>query len=110
MAPQIGIDNNCNGEADEGCSNCPCFTAAEIDVAYAEHLSAQGAYQYSNAYCYDDDYTYGGHYNYSERYTYVLFEAYGDSYPAEYTYNFEYFYSYGHKYDGYYEGVLLHAL
>jgi hypothetical protein len=35
-----GVDDDCDGEIDEGCATeCPCFTADDIDAAYARWLT-----------------------------------------------------------------------
>ncbi len=98
------IDNNCSGEADEGCSSCPCFSTADLDAANAEYLAdvANNAYNYRG--CDDvsyneDSYYWYWYYNYN--YVHVWFHTYNDYYSGNYQYKYKQFYSI--DYDDYYE-------
>ena len=89
-------DNNCDASIDEGCAtDCPCYTAADIDAAYAASLAAEAlydwssfdySYEYNACYEYDYDYDYS-YYNYESNGSEVYWSRYG--YDADYWYGYE---------------------
>ncbi|MDP2316917.1 MAG: putative metal-binding motif-containing protein [Pseudomonadota bacterium] len=87
-----GVDNNCDDTIDENCAgDCPCYTTADIDAAYAEYLDTRNHYadaNWSNAQCYEYDYDYvSGPYSYSENSTHLYFDAFsGDISTNSYYY------------------------
>lgn len=82
-------DDAVNPGADEDCADdCPCFTAADINVAYANSLAfqARDADQiYLDAQCFEqiDDHTYNGVDSYSHS-TYVYFNSFSGDYSDDY--------------------------
>ena len=83
------IDNNCDGQADENCLTCPCFTYDEIAVAYDDWYSAD--YEQGWSRCVDAGSWYTD-------YSYVQFVGQTYDYPNTQDYKNEYFYTYGHSY------------
>ena len=76
-----GIDNDCDGEIDEGCAvagACPCYSESELQDAYERHLSNLGSYPANQSFCYaygsQDGYSDAGLYFYRYRYDYPEFE------------------------------------
>ncbi|MFN7146799.1 MAG: putative metal-binding motif-containing protein [Myxococcota bacterium] len=97
-----GIDNNCSGVIDEDCADdCPCFTAADIDAAYARHLafsSEYSDYSYNTTYCQEYDYNDAGWYGYYQNSTEIWFNAFAGDFSTDY---YHYYYS---GYEGAYSG------
>lgn len=99
-----GVDNNCDGSIDENCAgDCPCFTAADMDAAYAAYQAFTPDYtdyNYSYAYCqeYIEDYTTSyNDYTWHYEYTGVWFDAFSADTTSDY-------YWYWQAYEGSYAG------
>ena len=100
-----GLDNNCDGSIDENCvGDCPCFTSADIDAAYAAHLAVEQPYaDYNRAYSFCQEITYDetyDSYSYHQDYTQVYFDAFSGDYTNDYYYN--YWVAYEGSYAGFY--------
>jgi hypothetical protein len=93
-----GIDNDCDLGIDDDCGGCPCFTAADIDAAYAAHLAIgipDADYNRADIQCSEYTYSYSDeYYSVTQDGTQVAFDAFSAVISGDYYYSENYEASY----------------